>query len=58
MQGILGTQRVCRSVLLQVGLLRRIAGSAGCVSAAVPRLGDCYQPEGLQPLPSLQRQGC
>ena len=56
-QGAPGAQRVRGHVLLQAGLLRRLAGGAGRVPAALSRLGHRHQPACLQPLPALQRQG-
>eukprot|EP00961_Rhodomonas_salina_P187067 2526055-Rhodomonas_salina.1 len=50
-------ERVRGSVLLQAGLLRRVARDPPSLPAAAPRECGCHQPEGLQPLPAVQRQG-
>lgn len=57
LQRLPGTKGVRGSVLLQAGLLRRVPGGAGRVPAEHPRLHHRSEPQGLQPLQALQRQG-
>lgn len=56
-QRVPGPESVRGSVLLQAGLLRRVSGGAGCVPAERAGLHYCPEPQGLQPLQTLQWQG-
>ncbi len=55
-QRFLGPESLRGSLLLQAGLLWCVPGGAGRVPAEHARLHYCPQPQGLQPLQTLQWQ--
>mmetsp|Transcript_41332 Transcript_41332/g.64576 ORF Transcript_41332/g.64576 Transcript_41332/m.64576 type:complete len:209 (+) Transcript_41332:327-953(+) len=52
-----GPERVRGHVLLQAGLLRRLPRDPGRLHPGAPGQRGGHQPEGLQPLPPVQREG-